>query len=60
VLREYYHIKQNSESEEMSALLHFVAMEYDMSAENVKNKTIHCLSETDDPIEFLKRIKEAF
>jgi len=56
VLREYYRIKQNNESEEMLTLLYFVAAELNVSTEVLKPKVIQCLKETDNPIEFIKCI----
>lgn len=60
MVREYYRIKQNNESEEMYTLLYLVAVERNESAEAVKTKVVQCLDEEDSPVEFIGCIKEAF
>ena len=59
MLRDYYRIKQSDESEEMAALLYYIARELKRSDEAVKTLTIQCLNETDGPIEFIACIKKA-
>jgi len=56
IVREYYKIKQDRNSEEMKTLIYLLNVEHGDSKVN-EGQVLEWLSKSKDPIEFLKRIK---
>jgi hypothetical protein len=59
-LREYYRIKQDPKNEEMLVLLHFITSAYPVAKEEARVKVLRLLGETDNPVEFIRRIEAEF
>jgi len=60
VFREYYHVKQRGEGEEMAALLYLIAQNYSLSSVVIKENVERILEVTESPDEFIKLINTNF